>query len=75
MIFSNENFPQYEFSIQLWIQHDKIHSGQTLLTVWSDARGREFEIADTSNLHFYHLNNRSLNSGVDDLVFILCQRS
>eukprot|EP00960_Hanusia_phi_P059736 764272-Hanusia_phi.AAC.6 len=64
MIFSNDDFPQYEFSIQLWIQQDKIHSGQTLLTIWSDAKGREFEIADTSNLYFYHLNNRSLRSGV-----------
>eukprot|EP00284_Hemiselmis_tepida_P009457 CAMPEP_0174942726 /NCGR_PEP_ID=MMETSP1355-20121228/74972_1 /TAXON_ID=464990 /ORGANISM="Hemiselmis tepida, Strain CCMP443" /LENGTH=232 /DNA_ID=CAMNT_0016189919 /DNA_START=65 /DNA_END=760 /DNA_ORIENTATION=- len=57
-------FPQYEFTIQLWMQHGKRRQGQTLLTYWSDERGREFEIADTSNLQFYHLNNRSQPSGV-----------
>ena len=56
--------PQYEFSIQLWFQQNKIRTGQTILTYWSDERGREFEIADTSNIFFYHFNNRSQPTGV-----------
>ncbi|KAJ1493973.1 hypothetical protein T484DRAFT_1767267, partial [Baffinella frigidus] len=55
---------QYEFSIQLWLQQNKMRTGQTILTYWSDEKGREFEIADTSNIFFYHLNNRSNPTGV-----------
>lgn len=56
--------PQWEFTLQLWFQQNRRRQGQTLLTYWSDERGREFEIFDTSNLQFYHLNNRSQPSGV-----------
>ena len=55
--------PQYEFGIQLWFQQNKIREGQTLLTWWSD-RGREWEIADTSNIYYIHFNNQTQRTGV-----------
>ena len=62
--FVYNKMPKYEFTLQLWFQQNRRRPGQTLMTYWSDERGREFEIFDTSNLQFYHLNNRSLPSGV-----------
>jgi hypothetical protein len=64
MMSTFSKMPQYEFTLQFWFQQNKRRQGQSLLTWWTEARGREWEIADSSNLHFYHMNNRSQYSGV-----------
>jgi len=64
LLLDYPELPQYEFGLQFWFQQNKIRDGQTLLTWWSEARGREWEIADTSNIFYYHLNNRTQRTGV-----------
>ena len=64
MATSFYRMPSYEFGLQFWFQQNKLTTGQTILTWWTDSRGRELEIADTSNIFFYHMNNRSEPSGV-----------
>eukprot|EP00961_Rhodomonas_salina_P194996 2632759-Rhodomonas_salina.2 len=59
-----QKLPQYEFSVQFWFQQHKIRPDQSILTWWTDPSRREFEIADTSNIYFYHLNNRTARTGV-----------
>ena len=56
--------PQYEFGLQFWFQQNKIREGQSLFTWWSEKNGREWEVADTSNIFHYHYNNKTLRTGV-----------
>ena len=64
MVTEFQSFPQYEFGLQFWFQQNKIRGGQSLFTWWSAARGREWEVADTSNIFYYHLNNKTHRTGV-----------
>ena len=64
MVTSFSRMPSYEFGLQFWFQQSKLWAGQTILTWWTDSRGREFEVADTSNIFFYHMNNRSEPTGI-----------
>jgi hypothetical protein len=58
------HMPQYEFGLQFWFQQNKIREGQSLFTWWSETRGREWEVADTSNIFYYHFNNKTQRTGV-----------
>jgi len=58
------HMPQYEFGLQFWFQQNKIRAGQSLFTWWSETRGREWEVADTSNIFYYHFNNKTQRTGV-----------
>ena len=58
------HMPQYEFGLQFWFQQNKIRAGQSLFTWWSQTRGREWEVADTSNIFYYHFNNKTQRTGV-----------